>query len=246
MSKAEIAGKLTTIAENQQRVYDSGYEKGKAAGGGTGGETLQNPLEYATNIGRLYQNADFPDGYEMTLRLPNSPAALDELFRAATGLETLTVLLPTGDTAPAYSANYFLSGTSSRKSTTKTIRFRDIDNQDAVPTVRFSLFTSFTYRAETLESVDGIIDLSESTSNANCFASCKSLKDLLFKENSIAISISFADSPNLSDDSIASIIDGLANLTGQTAQTLTLNAAVTANLDTDQMSAVALKNWNIA
>lgn len=29
-----LAEKLTTVAENQQRVYDAGYEKGKAEGGG--------------------------------------------------------------------------------------------------------------------------------------------------------------------------------------------------------------------
>ena len=37
-----IAEKLAQIAENEQRVYDAGYEKGKAEGGGGVNITFEN------------------------------------------------------------------------------------------------------------------------------------------------------------------------------------------------------------
>lgn len=52
-----IAEKLATIAENEQRVYDAGYEKGKAEGGG--GDT-----EAAYNQGRQDEKDEFWDNYQ--------------------------------------------------------------------------------------------------------------------------------------------------------------------------------------
>lgn len=52
-------------------------------------------------------------------------------------------------------------------------------------------------------------------------------------------------SPVLSDESIQSIVDGLADLTGGTARTLTLNSAVSAKLTDEQFLAVDDKNWII-
>lgn len=50
----------------------------------------------------------------------------------------------------------------------------------------------------------------------------------------------------LSDESIQSIIDGLADLTGGTAQTLTLHATVKAKLTEEQLATITSKNWSVA
>ena len=58
-----VADKLTTIAENQQKVYDAGYAKGKQEGGNTGYEliTMTSSVSNAYNAMNLFaslRNAD--------------------------------------------------------------------------------------------------------------------------------------------------------------------------------------------
>ena len=73
---------------------------------------------------------------------------------------------------------------------------------------------------------------------------CKSLVTVSFVENSIPFSLSFAQSPLLSDESIQSIINGLATV--ETAQTLTLHADVKAKLTESQIAQITSKNWTLA
>lgn len=54
----------------------------------------------------------------------------------------------------------------------------------------------------------------------------------------------YFSSPCLTDESIQSIIDGLATV--ETAQTLTLNATVKAKLTQTQLDTITSKNWNLA
>lgn len=67
-----IAEKLTLIAQNEQKVYNAGYEKGKSEGGGGSGEkpTLFTPTITITNsTGELTitddRNGDFEREYEI-------------------------------------------------------------------------------------------------------------------------------------------------------------------------------------
>ena len=90
------------------------------------------------------------------------------------------------------------------------------------------------------------LDLSNATVLNLMFNICYKLTNISFVESSIKISISFADSPLLSDESIQSIIDGLADLTGQTAQTVTFHKTVKNKLTEEQIASATSKNWNIA
>ena len=62
----------------------------------------------------------------------------------------------------------------------------------------------------------------------------------------------FTESVNLSrcnqltDESVQSVLDHLADLTGQTAKTLTLHSTVSGRLTVEQLTAAEAKNWNIA
>lgn len=64
-------------------------------------------------------------------------------------------------------------------------------------------------------------------------------------EGSIYVSLQLSGC-NPDDDTLQSIIDGLADLTGGTAQTLTLNSNVSARLTAEQIATITAKNWNLA
>ena len=99
-----------------------------------------------------------------------------------------------------------------------------------------------------LEIIDGSpLDFSSVTSanNTNAFPNCVSLKEVRFVPNSIKVSIKFANSNLLSTDTIQSIIDGLADLTGGTVQTLTLHATVGGKLTETQKATITAKNWTL-
>ncbi len=70
------------------------------------------------------------------------------------------------------------------------------------------------------------------------------LEYIRFVPSTIGFSISFSQSSVLSDESIQSIIDGLAAVT--TACTLTFHATVKAKLTDEQKNAITAKGWTLA
>ena len=70
-----------------------------------------------------------------------------------------------------------------------------------------------------------------------------SLEYIRFAANSIKLNITFRQSAKLTTESVQSIIDGLADLTGSSAQTLTLHATVGAKLTDEQKATITAKNW---
>lgn len=90
------------------------------------------------------------------------------------------------------------------------------------------------------------LDLSSATNLIYIFYNCSALEEISFVAETIKQSISFVHSPKLTPESVQSIVDGLADLTGGTAQTLTLNADVKAKLTETQLATITGKNWNLA
>ena len=82
------------------------------------------------------------------------------------------------------------------------------------------------------------------TNVANMFLNCTALEEL-YCEGELTLSLSLAQSNLLNATSVQSVIDCLADLTGQTAQTLTLHATVGANLTQAQKDAISAKNWTL-
>lgn len=78
---------------------------------------------------------------------------------------------------------------------------------------------------------------------SNTFKNCYALENITFG-GTIASSISFAQSSKLSADSIQSIIDALADLRGQTQQTITFHKDLESRVTPDQKQAIFAKNWN--
>lgn len=81
---------------------------------------------------------------------------------------------------------------------------------------------------------------------ANIFQQDTELKEFRVVENSINKNFNMVQCPNLSDETIQSIIDGLADLTGGTAQTLTLSSTVGNKLTDTQKAIITAKNWTLA
>lgn len=97
---------------------------------------------------------------------------------------------------------------------------------------------------QALKVVDGTpFDLSSTTTIGTMFNYCNALEEIRFAPNSIKVSINLSTSAVLSNATIQSIIDGLAEVA--TAHTLTLHAAVGAKLTEAQKAAITAKNWTL-
>lgn len=96
-----------------------------------------------------------------------------------------------------------------------------------------------------LQTIVGELDFSECESNQqiNPFNGCTSLIEVRFTPESIKQNLSFTQSSQLSDESIQSILDGLANVTE--TRTLTLHSEVYAKLTEEQKQSATDKGWTI-
>ena len=96
-----------------------------------------------------------------------------------------------------------------------------------------------------LQTIVGELDFSECerTQQQNPFNGCTSLIEVRFTPESIKQNLSFTQSSQLSDESIQSILDGLANVS--TTCTLSLNSEVYAKLTEEQKQSATDKGWTI-
>ena len=112
--------------------------------------------------------------------------------------------------------------------------------------------TNFSYAfnyLKALETIDGQpLDfgaISNVNSMLNVFVGCITLKSFRVVANSIKYNFNIGNSSLLDAETIQSIIDGLADLTGSTAQTLTLHATVGGKLTDEQKATITAKNWTL-
>ena len=111
-----------------------------------------------------------------------------------------------------------------------------------------SFMNSFSNNRE-LVSILGTLDMSRLTSAkdlVNIFRNCYKLKEVRFAKETVKYNLTLAPCSLLSDTSIQSIIDGLADLTDSDTQTLTLHADVKAKLTEEQIIQITSKNWTLA
>lgn len=80
------------------------------------------------------------------------------------------------------------------------------------------------------------------TNATGMFSGCANLENITI-DGEIGVAIGFAGSPKLTDESIQSIIDHLADLTGQTSLAVGFHSTVLANLTEEQINAIGAKNW---
>ena len=219
-----IAEKLTTIAENTPKVFNAGYEKGKA-------ESVDY-IPYLSNIAFSSAISEITD--DIYLDLPNA-TNLNGLFRERVlNCEKVTVKVSNKCTACEWAFAGDL-----KDENLKTIEI--LGDTSAVK----SFVNTFRNR-KNLESIIGDFDCSSVTTFYAMFMNVFTIKEFFPKANTIKVSISFSGQSNLTDETIQAIIDGLADLTGQESQTVTFHADVKAKLTDEQISTITSKNWTLA
>lgn len=114
-------------------------------------------------------------------------------------------------------------------------------NIDTSKVTNFSNILQLNYTG--LNHIYGEIDCSSSGQSINGFNG-NNLVTITFKAETIKSSIAFSAASKLSDESIQSIINGLAQV--ETAQTITFHANVKAKLTEEQIAVINEKGWTLA
>lgn len=96
-----------------------------------------------------------------------------------------------------------------------------------------------------LEIVRGTLDFSNCNDLTGIFNGISNIRELRFAENSIYADLTLTWADKLSDETIQSIINGLADLTGQTTKTIYFHTDVVNKLTTEQSTQILNKNWSI-
>ena len=216
----------------------------KGMGGGSGGETGggDNPLDYALAITELFMYSTFPintdlvvsfgGAYQDTIR----STALVSTFNGTNNLKSIKIKCGlSGKT----SMNRAFIGVWGESVLTK------IDLSEMVqPILPTDMALTFQRRTKLVE-ILGEFDASNCTTFNNTFGDCAALQTIRFAKGTIKVSISFGSSPNLTDATIQNIIDGLADLTGGTAQSVGFHSTVLAKLTEEQSATILAKNWTV-
>ena len=207
-----IADKLTTIAENEQKVYksgcDEGYEQGKTDGYTEGKTAESNEFWEAFQIGgnhRYYQYAFY--GPCWTDRTYNPK--YDVISNNANSIYSNSNITDTKVTVDISGLQTTARDTFSGCVKLKTIRKFVVNNK-----LQYS----------------------------GVFTGCSALENITV-EGEIGNSISFANSPLLSDASLVSIIYHLATVS--TTKTLTLHPDRLSTMDTGLIAEATSRGWDV-
>lgn len=218
-----ISEKLITIAENQQRVY----EQGKVDG---------NLVLLATQV--QFGNLNLFGKPEVELYLPNA-TSLEYLCRVFVKNVTVEHLTITTDGQPLTQCYGILHAGGHGDDTMKRVT---INADLSASKQHYYMF----HACRALEVVDGTpIDFTSCVETSNIFYSCNVLREVRFAPGTLSVDLNMLWSPLLSAETIQSVIDGLADLTGATAHKLTFANAVGTALTEAQKAAITAKNWTL-
>lgn len=230
---------VTQLKTDMDNVYDAGYQKGKSEGGGE--DYLR--LVSSFNIKGL----GVFDTEEVVLNL-DKLTSFDRCIYVDWGTEgypntkvrrlTLNCKLPIINARQAFFHPNVSSGTPDTKVERITL------NADFSKCINMlNLISNFS----ALTVIDGTpLDFSSSTNNGNILDNCTNVEEIRIVPNSIKVNTSVVSAKNLSSESVQSLIDALADLTGQTTQTITFHADVKNELSEEQRAIITSKNWTLA
>ena len=227
-----IAEQIIRAKADYDEVYSAGYAKGKSEGGDSGEDLFQ----YATNGAHLFASATFPDNYELTINMPNVIESAERIVRYAKGLRKVTLKGNTENKAISF--QYAFQGDS--KSLLEIVDATEWGDGGMKPSYANSMFAN-----QKLHTVLGAIDFSECVNVNSTFADARGLIYIRFKAETLSRTLSMLQCASLSDESIQSIIDGLADLTGGTQQRIEFHSTVVAKLTDEQMQTILNKNWTL-
>lgn len=220
-----IADKLSTIAENEQKVYDAGYEKGKSEGGVS--------LSSITNWSYMF---GYSTRQEILKQLKYSDTSngvcFNDMFRESCGLTEIPPL----DTSNGidFSSMFFCCESLTEIPPLDTSNGRE--------------FYAMFMEACNLRTIPRL-NLSKATGLGDMFYCCESLENVNF-EGTIPITQNlwfFDYSPNLTVDSLMSFINALSDNTNLTkTYTVSIGSTNLAKLTEEQKAVATNKNIKLA
>ena len=222
-----IAEKLTTIAENQQRVYDKGY---------TDGVDFAPPTEIPSYY--KISNLNEVGETELVLDLPSITDFKHFFHQCVTNTTVEHITLngsQDGSITNMYQCFSSVNQTSDNKLKRITLNCNLSNCTD---------FRGLCERLAALEVVDGTpIDFSSATSIGNMFYYGNKVKEFRVKPSTIKTDIDFTHANDISNETIQSIIDGLVDLKGQPQKTITFGWVNSPKITTELRDVILGKNW---
>lgn len=207
------------------------------AGFGSGGSTGENWLDYVSSMQSMFNGAALPEIVDITIgsKAQSFTGSAVSAFSGTTGVKQLKWDIGCNTTG-------FSMDSCFRNCSPEIL---ELPFLETTPITTFNRCFQEMYN---LREIRTPINASGKPSFSRCFDSYGSpanLELVMFVPGTIMASISFGYCGKLNDTSIQSIVDGLADLTGGTAQTLTLHATVGAKLTDAQKTAISDKNWTV-
>ena len=191
-----------------------------------------NWLNYATNWQSIFDEMDFSSLNELPIFEYGSyfKGNMQYAFRSTKNIETIKIIGSKEIPIKLYSTFY--------GSDVKIIDLTECSN------VFSEIQQSFRY-CSALEEIWGVLDITNvSTVNA-LFFSANLLKEVRFRNQCIKLSLSLANSKDLSDASIESFVNGFADMTGQTAIVFTVHKDVKARIEANPIWLATLTSKNV-
>ena len=197
---------------------------------------------YLTLFSNAFKGAVFPSGTEINLYLTQikgvdtdaSNIALSYMFSNAVGLKS--VKIKTLDNGRSVSSAFGMF------QSCKELVLVDFSE------FKYEILTcgNMFYECQNLETILGELKIIET--NAHIFSNVKKLKEVRLARGMLRTSISFTGAQYLSDASIDSIVNGFADMTGQTSPVLTVHKDVKAKIEANQtwLSTLTSKNVTLA
>lgn len=206
----QLAGFRANITEGGGGGYEQGYEDGK--------NSVIDIMFYAENI-PSFKYANFPTDTELIINIPrfsrgNNTANLNiGDWGFTTGLKKLKVISSAEITEGLVFSTTFNSSS-----------IEELDLTE-FPRLIKSILSGF-INCKNIKRILGELDLTNCTLNGYEFYNCEALEELYIKEGTLSKSLALAQSSKLNDNSRQSIVDGFADMTGQTSPSLTVHSTV--------------------
>lgn len=205
-----------------------------ASGGGGGGytqEELDQAVADATEAGKQAEWNEFWDN------LQNKGERFG-YFRAFTESGWNA-----NNFKPKYPINCYAKQSYHNNNADSIFQTSDIVSID-VPIIVTGLTMNSTFATCDMLETISLLELHDVLGFSSAFVTCSKLKNITVA-GSIDKSIDFSATSVLTDASVQSILDHLKDLTGTTAQKLTLHATVGGKLTDTQKAAITSKNWTL-
>ena len=215
--EAVISSNNLTIAEKAKQAYDAGCENGRA----------ERDLLIYHNSSVSYGKAEFPEPCDVVVHLKRCGGIA---FRDAKNLRSIKVIVD---------EPFGMNGAHAMRDSSVEI----IDFTECPIKLNDCIYTF--YYSKQLKSILGELDFSNVSATTGGFSGCTALEDISFVSGSIKVSIDFGSSNKLTEASRTSIINGLADLTGGTAQSLTFHSTILSQVTDEQYALIISKNWNL-